>query len=84
MRFSLLVLDVLLEALVALGCGLGFLHATLHVLHQLSQLPVFLVFLLQCSRDVLILGLHLTDDSVALLELLLDNFEFLRVSKCVL
>ena len=82
--FSLFILDILLETLVALRCGLGFLHATLHVLHQLCQLPVLFIFLLECIRDVLVLRLHLTDDSVSLLELFLNDFEFLWVSECVL
>ena len=84
MCLSFLVFDVLFKAHVALRSGLSLLHATLHVLDELGQLPIFLVFFVEGGRDVGVLSLHLTDDSVTLLELLLNNLELLWVSKGVL
>lgn len=77
----LFILDVSLEALIGLGGSLGLLHATLHVLHQLGQLSILLIFLLEDNRDLSVFLLHLIDYSISLLEFLFNNLELLRISE---
>ena len=51
---------------------------------KLSQLPILIVFLAQALLQLRILLLHLCNHGIALLELLLDNLELLRVGKSIL
>ena len=84
MRFFLFIAAVALEPLIALRVRLGLLHSPFHVLDELCQLPIFIVFLLEGDRNVTVLLLHLGDHGVPLLELLLNYFEFLWVRERVL
>ena len=84
MGFSLFVSYISLESLIRLGSSLGFLELSFHILDELSKLPILFIAFLKGSRQLRVLLLHLTDNCIALLELLLDNLEFLRVSKRVL
>jgi len=53
-------------------------------LDDLGQLPVLLVFLVVSQCELTVLAFEVVDDLVLRLELLLDDFELLRVSKGVL
>ena len=81
---ALLLLDIPLEAQVCFARGLGLFEAPLHFLDQLGKLPVLFVLFGEGHREVLVLSLHLRDEGVALLELLFDYLELLRVRKGVL
>lgn len=81
----LVLVDALLLVLGAgLVCGLGFLHPSLHLLHELGQLSVLLVLLVECLRNLSVLRLHLANHHVSLLELLLNDLQLSRISESIL
>jgi len=63
---------------------LSFASSSFHLLHQLSKLSVFFVLLLKLRNHALVFLLQLVNHKVSLLELLLNNFKFLRIGKCIL
>jgi hypothetical protein len=83
-HLSIFVFELLFRLGIQLACSLSSLHTTLHVLDKLSQLPILFVLLGEGLCNVSILVLHLTDDYITLLELLLDDLKLLGVSKRVL
>ena len=83
-QISFLVLDFLLELHISLAICLCLLHPSLHLLYQLSKLPVLLIFLQECFVDLSILCLHLAYHCISLQEFLFYYFQLLRVCKCVL
>ena len=84
MCLSFLVSHISLEPLIGLGGSLSLLELALHVLHELSQLTVLFIAFLQGTCKLRVFLLHLTDDGIALLKLLLNDLKFLRVSESIL
>lgn len=83
-HLSIFVLELLLRFIIRFASSLGSFHSSLHVLDQLSQLPILFVLFGKGLCDISVLVLHLADDYIALLELFLDDLQLLWVSKRVL
>mmetsp|Transcript_35475 Transcript_35475/g.43416 ORF Transcript_35475/g.43416 Transcript_35475/m.43416 type:complete len:98 (+) Transcript_35475:2777-3070(+) len=83
MEVFLFVAHFFFKPCVSFGGCLGFLHSTLHILHQFGQLAVFIIFFLESLLKLPALLLHLGDHGVALLEFLFDNLQLLWISESV-
>ena len=82
-QISLLVFDLFLELHICFAVCLSFLHPALHLLDQLGKLSILFILLQECLVDLSVLGLHLADHCVSLLEFLFNYFELLWVGKRV-
>ena len=75
--------DVSLLLLVIFLSCLCLFHEFIHFSHKLLQLTGLMVFFLQTGGQIMVVFLHLLNESVSLLEFFLDNFQFLRVCKSI-
>ena len=64
--------------------SLRLFHSSLHFLHQLSQLSIFIILDLDCFVELTLFLVHSCDHLISLLEFLLNNFQLLWVSKGIL
>ena len=74
MQLTVFLLDISFDTLASLAICLSFLKLSLQLLDHLEELLVLFTFLLKVLDECPIVYLHLSDQVVPLLKLLLNNF----------